>query len=78
VRTVLAKRAGTTVKVSFFGAINIGRVGEPETTEDGAVRVASLLDLGGTKVKTLVQRVEAKDYRDLHVVALPLRSQRLD
>jgi hypothetical protein len=25
----------------------------------------SLLDLGGTKVKTLPQRVEAKDYRDL-------------
>jgi len=65
VRTVLAKRAGSTVKVSFFGAITIGRVGEPETTGDGVVRVASLLDLGGTKVKTLLQRVEAKDYRDL-------------
>ncbi len=64
-RTVLAKRAGATVKVSFFGAITIGRVGEPETTEDGVVRVASMLDLGGTKVKTLLQRVEAKDYRDL-------------
>jgi hypothetical protein len=65
VRTVLAKRAGATVKISFFGAITIGRVGEPQTTEDGVVRVASLLDLGGTKVKTLLQRVEAKDYRDL-------------
>lgn len=65
VRTVLARRLGATVKVSFFGAIAIGRVGEPETTEDGVVRVASLLDLGGTKVKTLLQRVEAKDYRDL-------------
>ena len=65
VRTILAKRAGATVKVSFFGAITVGRVGEPEATEDGVVRVASLLDLGGTKVKTLLQRVEAKDYRDL-------------
>jgi hypothetical protein len=41
VRTVLAKRAGATVKVSFFGAITIGRLGEPETTEDGVVRAAS-------------------------------------
>ena len=67
-RTVLTRRAGASVKVSFFGAITIGRVGDPDTTQDGVVRAASLLDLGGTKVKTLLQRVEAKDYRD--VVAL--------
>lgn len=65
VRTVLAQRAGETVKISFFGGIAIGRVGAPETTEDGILRVASLLDLGGTKVKTLLQRTEAKDYRDV-------------
>jgi hypothetical protein len=65
VRTVLVEREGATVKVSFFGSITIGRVGEPETTDDGAVRVASLLDLGGTKVKALLQRTEAKDYRDV-------------
>jgi hypothetical protein len=64
-RTVLTQRAGASVKVSFFGAITIGRVGEPETTEDRVVRVASPIDLGGTKVKTLLQRVEAKDYRDV-------------
>ncbi len=64
-RTVLAERAGATVKVSFFGAITIGRVGDPEMTGDGVVRVASLLDLAGTKLKTLLQRVEAKDYRDV-------------
>jgi hypothetical protein len=40
-------------------------VGEPEVTEDGVVRVASLLDLAGTKVKALLQRVEAKDYLDI-------------
>jgi Nucleotidyl transferase AbiEii toxin, Type IV TA system len=67
-RTVLTRRAGTSVKVSFFGAITIGRVGDPDPTEDGVLRAASLLDLGGTKVKALLQRVEAKDYRD--VVAL--------
>jgi hypothetical protein len=36
-----------------------------DTTEDGVLRAASLLDLGGTKVKALLQRVEAKDYRDV-------------
>lgn len=64
-RTVLTRRAGASVKVSFFGAITIGRVGDPDPTEDGAVRAASLLDLGGTKVKALLQRVESKDYRDV-------------
>ncbi len=64
-RTVLAERAGATVKVSFFGAIGIGRAGEPETTSDGVVHVASLVDLAGTKLKTLLQRIESKDYRDI-------------
>lgn len=53
------------VKVSFFGGIDIGRVGEPEVTMDGILRVASLDDLMATKVKVLLQRVEAKDYRDI-------------
>ena len=64
-RTVLTVRAGASIKVSFFGAVTIGRVGDPDTTEDGVLRAASLLDLGGTKVKALLQRVEAKDYRDV-------------
>lgn len=29
------------------------------------MRAASLLDLAGTKLKALLQRVEAKDYRDI-------------
>ena len=65
---MLTRRAGASVKVSFFDAITIGRVGDPDTTDDGAIRAPSLLDLAGTKVKALLQRVEAKDYRD--VVAL--------
>lgn len=63
------------VKVSFFGPVGFGRVGEPDLTADGVVRVASLLDLAGTKVKALLQRVEAKDYRDiaaLLVAGVPL------
>lgn len=53
------------VKVSFFGTIGFGRVGEPEFTEDGVLRVASFEDLMATKVKVVLQRAEAKDYRDV-------------
>lgn len=65
--TVSVDRAGP-VKVSFFGPIEFGRVGVPDETADGRVRVASLLDLAGTKIKALLQRVEAKDYLDMAAV----------
>ncbi len=63
------------VKVSFFGAIDTGRVGEPQRTDDGVVLVASLLDLFATKLKVLLQRVAARDYLDLAAIlrsGLPL------
>ncbi|MDR1853297.1 MAG: nucleotidyl transferase AbiEii/AbiGii toxin family protein [Azoarcus sp.] len=53
------------VKVSFFGGISFGRVGEPDFTDDGVMQVASLDDLMATKVKVVLQRAEAKDYRDV-------------
>ncbi|HKR41681.1 MAG TPA: nucleotidyl transferase AbiEii/AbiGii toxin family protein [Paraburkholderia sp.] len=53
------------VKVSFFGAIGFGRVGEPVLTSDGVLLIASLEDLLATKLKVLLQRVEAKDYGDI-------------
>lgn len=53
------------VKVSFFGAVSMGRVGEPEMTEDEVLQVASLDDLLATKVKVILQRIEAKDYQDI-------------
>ncbi len=53
------------VKVSFFGAIGFGRVGEPEISTGGRLQVASLDDLMATKVKVILQRAEAKDYRDI-------------
>lgn len=56
---------GEYVKLSFFGAIDFGRVGEPQTTEDGVMQIASMDDLMATKVKVVLQRVEAKDYRDI-------------
>ena len=44
------------VKLSFFGGIDTGRVGDPEQTDDGVRRVASLLDLFGAKLEVLLQR----------------------
>lgn len=53
------------VKVSFFGALGFGRVGEPEWTHDRVLQVASPDDLMATKLKVLLQRVEARDYQDI-------------
>jgi hypothetical protein len=53
------------VKVRFFGEITMGRVGAPDLTRDGVLRVASLVDLLATKLKVLLHRVEAKDYKDI-------------
>lgn len=53
------------VKLSFFGQIGIGRVNTPNVTHDGVLQVASIEDLLATKLKVILQRVEAKDYRDI-------------
>lgn len=53
------------VKVSFFGKLDFGRVGQPQFTDDGVLQVASLDDLLATKLKVILQRIEAKDYRDI-------------
>jgi Nucleotidyl transferase AbiEii toxin, Type IV TA system len=66
--TVLVPVAESEVKVSFFGSIDIGRAGVPERTSDGTVEVASLLDLLATKLKVILQRVEAKDYQDIAAI----------
>jgi len=56
---------GEPVKLSLFGSIDFGRAGMPDRASGSGVVVASLLDLGATKLKVLLQRVEAKDYRDV-------------
>lgn len=53
------------VKVSFFGTLSFGRVGEPDVTADGVLQVAALDDLMATKLKVILQRIEAKDYQDI-------------
>ncbi len=61
---VLVERGGP-VRLAFFGGLTIGRVGQPEVTEGVPLRVASLLDLAGTKAAVIQQRAEKKDYLDL-------------
>lgn len=56
------------VKVSFFAGLRIGRIGRPDWTDDGVLQVASLKDLFATKLKVLLQRVEAKDYMDVAAI----------
>lgn len=53
------------VKLSFFGGLQLGRVGQPERTSDGVAWVASSLDLAGTKAAVITQRAESKDYVDI-------------
>ena len=64
------------VKISFFGGIDLGRVGEPQKTTDGMLCVASLEDLLASKLSTVLQRVESKDYFD--VAAILKAGLRLD
>jgi len=62
---VIAQMPAGAVKVSFFGSITIGRIEEPLLTSDETLLVASLLDLLATKLKAILDRAEAKDYRDI-------------
>jgi Nucleotidyl transferase AbiEii toxin, Type IV TA system len=53
------------VKISFFGGMAIGRINQPLRTADKTLLVASLEDLLATKLKAIIDRAEAKDYRDI-------------
>jgi Nucleotidyl transferase AbiEii toxin, Type IV TA system len=53
------------VRVSFFGGIDFGRVNDPDPTRDGILLVASPEDLLATKLEAILDRAEAKDYRDI-------------
>jgi Nucleotidyl transferase AbiEii toxin, Type IV TA system len=62
---VLAGMPSGPVRVSFFGGIGFGRVNDPLPTSDGMLLIASLDDLMATKLKAILDRAEAKDYRDI-------------
>lgn len=62
--TVFVDR-GSLVKISFFGDVQMSRVRDPDVASGNRLQIASLLDLTATKLKTIQQRAEAKDYLDL-------------
>lgn len=62
--SALVERGGR-VQVSFFGVPNLPRLEPPHLSKDNGLKVASLLDLAGTKASVLQVRAEAKDYIDM-------------
>lgn len=67
--TLLYEKTGNIppVKLSFFGGLQLGQINRPEPGDNG-VMIASLLDLLGMKCATISQRIEAKDYIDIHAI----------
>jgi hypothetical protein len=65
---VIAQMPSGPVKVSFFGGLAIGRINEPLQTTDSTLLVASIEDLLVTKLKAIIDRAEAKDYRDISAI----------
>ena len=59
---------GGPVRLSFFGVPGIGRLAPPRIAPDNGLRVASLLDLAGTKASVVQQRAEARDYIDIAAI----------
>jgi hypothetical protein len=65
--TAIVGRKGP-VKVSFFGGLALNRVYDPDVTEDNQIQVASLLDVTATKLSTIQQRAQARDYVDIAAI----------
>lgn len=53
------------VQLSFFGGLDLQAVAEPSLASDNGLVVASVFDLGGTKLKAILDRSEWKDYADI-------------
>lgn len=62
--TAIVERNGP-VKVSFFGGLKLNRVHNPDVMADNGISVASLLDIAATKLATIQQRAQARDYEDV-------------
>ena len=59
---------GGPVLLSFFGGLGLGEVAPRELAQGSKVRVASLLDIAGTKAAVVQQRAQARDYIDIDAV----------
>jgi hypothetical protein len=72
--SVLVHRGGP-VKLSFFGLPRLRRLTPPRIAPGHGLKIASLLDLAGTKASVVQRRAEAKDYHDIDAI---LRDGRID
>lgn len=61
---------GGEVKLSFFGVPGLARLRPPLVAPDNGLKIASLLDLAGTKASVVQMRAEAKDYIDIDAMLL--------
>ena len=59
---------GGPVQVSFFGDLSLGQIEAVDFITDPNLAIASLIDLAGTKTKVIIQRVEPRDYIDIHAL----------
>jgi len=67
--TAIVDRSGP-VKVSFFGGLALNRIQDPDLTLDSGIQVASLLDIAATKLATIQQRAQARDYQDIAAIMI--------
>ncbi|MFA5879802.1 MAG: nucleotidyl transferase AbiEii/AbiGii toxin family protein [Candidatus Margulisiibacteriota bacterium] len=58
----------TTVKISFFGGLNLKQINSPDYILENDLKIASLLDLFGMKCSTVCTRIEKKDYLDIYAI----------
>jgi hypothetical protein len=65
--TAIVERDGP-VKISFFGGLKLNRIQNPDVAKDNGVQVASLLDVAATKLATIQQRAQARDYEDIAAI----------
>lgn len=56
------------VKVSYFGDITLPKLSPPEQVISNKLKIASMIDLLGTKCATIGVRCEKKDYLDIHAI----------
>lgn len=62
---------GGVVKIAFFGGLDtLQRIEDPRRAAGSRVRVASLVDLAGMKMRVIQVRGSWKDYVDIHTLVL--------
>ena len=62
--TAVVNRGGP-VQVSFFGVPKLNRLKTAHVVQENGLRVASMIDLAGTKAAVVQNRAEVKDYIDI-------------